>query len=97
MKEKYYTLNNILAYNADYNIIYGERSNGKTTAVLRYALEDYIKSNYTNQLAIVRRWEEDFKGKMEVKCLKVLLIWDGLKNLLKVNIMLSITTLKGGI
>ena len=33
MKEKYYTLNNILAYNADYNIIYGERSNGKTTAV----------------------------------------------------------------
>ena len=63
MKEKYYTLNNILTYNADYNIIYGERSNGKTTAVLRYALEDYIKSNYTNQLAIVRRWEEDFKGK----------------------------------
>ena len=40
MKEKYYTLNNILTYNADYNIIYGERSNGKTTAVLRYALED---------------------------------------------------------
>ena len=63
MKEKYYTLNNILTYNADYNIIYGERSNGKTTAVLRYALEDYIKSNYINQLAIVRRWEEDFKGK----------------------------------
>ena len=63
MKEKYYTLDNILRYNADYNIIYGERSNGKTTAVLRYALEDYIKSGYKNQIAIVRRWEEDFKGK----------------------------------
>lgn len=62
-KEKFYTLDNILTYNADYNMIYGERSNGKTTAVLRYAFEDYVKSGYQNQLAIVRRWEEDFKGK----------------------------------
>lgn len=62
-KDKFYTLKNILSYNADYNVIYGERSNGKTTAVLRYALEDYINSGYRNQLAIVRRWEEDFKGK----------------------------------
>lgn len=60
---KYYTLKNILAQNADYNIIYGERSNGKTTAVLRYALEKHIESDYKEQLAIVRRWEEDFKGK----------------------------------
>lgn len=62
-KEKFYTLDNILTHNADYNMIYGERSNGKTTAVLRYALEDYINSGYKHQLAIVRRWEEDFKGK----------------------------------
>lgn len=62
-KEKYYSLTNILSHKADYNMIYGERSNGKTTAVLRYALEDYIKSGYVNQLAIVRRWEEDYKGK----------------------------------
>lgn len=62
-KEKFYTLNNILAHNADYNIIYGERSNGKTTAVLRLALLHHINSGYKNQLAIVRRWEEDFKGK----------------------------------
>lgn len=62
-KEKFYTLDNILTHNADYNVIYGERSNGKTTAVLHYALEDYINSGYVNQLAIVRRWEEDFKGK----------------------------------
>lgn len=62
-KVKYYTLDNILAQNADYNIIYGERSNGKTTSVLVYGLDDNIESDYTNQIAIVRRWEEDFKGK----------------------------------
>lgn len=62
-KEKFYRLDNILQHNADYNMIYGERSNGKTTAVLEYGLDDHINSGYTNQLAIVRRWEEDFKGK----------------------------------
>ena len=62
-KPKYYTLNAILQYNADYNVIYGERSNGKTTAVLDYALDDHVKSGYKNQLAIIRRWEEDYKGK----------------------------------
>lgn len=62
-KQSFYRLDNILSHNADYNMIYGERSNGKTTAVLEYALDDHIKSGYTNQLAIVRRWEEDFKGK----------------------------------
>lgn len=62
-KEKFYRLDNILSHNADYNMIYGERSNGKTTAVLEYGLDDYIQSGYRNQLAIVRRWEEDFKGK----------------------------------
>ena len=62
-KIKYYSLDKILTYGADYNLIYGERSNGKTTAVLDYALRDYIASGYKNQLAIIRRWEEDFKGK----------------------------------
>lgn len=62
-KTKYYSLENILAQNADYNMIYGERSNGKTTAVLEYAIDDHIASGYVNQLAIMRRWEEDFKGK----------------------------------
>lgn len=61
-KEKYYTLDNILSHHADYNMIYGERSNGKTTAVLRHGIIDYIKSGYKNQLAIIRRMEEDYKG-----------------------------------
>ena len=63
LKTKHYSLDNILTHNADYNIIYGERSNGKTTAVLAYGIKDYINSGYVNQMAIVRRWEEDFKGK----------------------------------
>lgn len=62
-KSAHYTLDNILIHKAEYNIIYGERSNGKTTAVLRYALLDHIESGYKNQLGIIRRWEEDFKGK----------------------------------
>lgn len=62
-KEPFYTLTNILKHKADYNVIYGERSNGKTTAVLKYALEEHINSNYKNQLGIIRRYDEDFKGK----------------------------------
>lgn len=62
-KEPFYSLKNILTHKADYNVIYGERSNGKTTAVLRHAIEDHINSGYENQLAIIRRWDEDFKGK----------------------------------
>lgn len=62
-KEPYYKLDNILAFDADYNMIYGERSNGKTTAVLNYGLDEHIDSGYINQTAIIRRWDEDFKGK----------------------------------
>lgn len=61
MKPKYYSLKNILAENAEYNIIIGERSNGKTYACLKYALEDYIKNG--NQSAYLRRWKEDITGK----------------------------------
>ena len=59
-KLKFYSLNAILEKHAHYNIIIGERSNGKTTAVLRYALEHYIKTG--KQVAYIRRWDEDLKG-----------------------------------
>ena len=59
--KKFYSLNKILETNAVYNVIFGERSNGKTYAVLRYGLERYAKSG--EQLAIVRRWQDDFTGK----------------------------------
>lgn len=61
MKQKYYSLKAILAKNAYYNVIFGERSNGKTYAVLKYGLENYVKGG--KQLAIVRRWQDDFTGK----------------------------------
>ena len=60
-KTKYYKLKNILSKNAVYNIIFGERSNGKTFSVLEYGIEQYY--NTGKQLAIVRRWQDDFTGK----------------------------------
>jgi len=62
-KNEYYSLDNILKTNADYYVIFGERSNGKTTAVLSYALKEFCQSGYKNQCALIRRFEEDYKGK----------------------------------
>lgn len=64
MKEtavKYYTLKPLLKHNADYNIVFGERSNGKTYAALMLGIENYIKSG--KQFAYIRRWREDIRGK----------------------------------
>lgn len=58
---KYYSLKNILEKKARYNVIFGERSNGKTYAVLKLGLEAYSKDG--SQLAIVRRWQDDLRGK----------------------------------
>ena len=60
-KIKYWDIKNILSKHAIYNVIFGERSNGKTYGVLQYALEQYFTGN--GKLAIIRRWEEDFRGK----------------------------------
>lgn len=58
---KFYSLKNIDAKNAQYNVIFGERSNGKTYAVLKRGLENFILKG--EQLAIIRRWRDDFVGK----------------------------------
>lgn len=58
---KYYTLINILKKNARYNMIFGERSNGKTYSVLDHAVQRYFKTG--EQIGVIRRWREDFKGK----------------------------------
>ena len=57
----YYSLDNILKVDAQYNIIFGERSNGKTYACLKLALENYLNNKGTT--AYVRRYKEDFIGK----------------------------------
>lgn len=59
--DKFYSLDNILAQKAQYNLIIGERSNGKTFAALEYGIRQW----WTNgkQMAYVRRWKEDYRGK----------------------------------
>lgn len=62
-KNKYYSLKNIKTKNARYNVIYGERSNGKTYAVnAEEILEKFVKSGYVEQGAIIRRFDDDFIG-----------------------------------
>lgn len=60
-KVKFYSLSPILSKHAQYNIIFGERSNGKTYAVLKHGLLNYVQKG--KQMAIVRRWKEDMRGK----------------------------------
>jgi hypothetical protein len=58
---KFYSLDRIKKENAIYNIIYGERSNGKSYAVLNEILLRYCQLG--EEGAIIRRWHEDFRGK----------------------------------
>lgn len=58
--ERYYSLERIKKRNAEYNLIIGERSNGKTYSVKMEMLKTY--ANNGGQSALIRRWDEDFKG-----------------------------------
>lgn len=60
-RNKFYSLDNILSRNARYNIIIGQRSNGKTYACLLHGIKQYVANG--SEMAIVRRWKEDFRGK----------------------------------
>lgn len=60
-KSKYYTPKRIIQKNAKYNVIFGERSNGKTTAVQIHGIEIYYKTG--KQMAILRRYADDLIGK----------------------------------
>ena len=57
----YYTPEKINRKNATYNVIFGERSNGKTYALLLQSLKAYVKDG--SQMAYVRRWKEDITGR----------------------------------
>lgn len=59
--KQYYSLADILAKGCDYNVIFGERSNGKTYAALEYGLCRFIETG--EQMAYIRRWREDMRGK----------------------------------
>ena len=60
-KSKYWDIHNILSKACIYNIVIGERSNGKTYGTLKHGLEEYFKN--VSEIAIIRRMEEDFRGK----------------------------------
>lgn len=60
-KTKFYSLDRIKEFNAIYNIIIGERSNGKTYACLAEGLKRYVENG--EQMAYIRRWKEDYRGK----------------------------------
>ena len=59
--ESHYSLGPIMKENAHYNLIIGERSNGKTYASLLYVLTRYAK--FGHEAAYLRRMQEDFIGK----------------------------------
>jgi hypothetical protein len=58
---KYYNTEKIDKKNSIYNVIFGERSNGKTYALLKKAVNNYFKDG--SQFAYVRRWKEDITGR----------------------------------
>lgn len=59
LTENHYRLDRIKKKKAKYNVIFGQRSNGKTYSVLEEILINYCK--YHQSGAYIRRWSEDFK------------------------------------
>lgn len=68
---KFFNLNSILKTNSTYNMIIGERSNGKTYTTLKYGVEQYFKNG--SQIAIIRRWQTDIRGNRASEVFKALL------------------------
>lgn len=58
---KWYSLDNILKNNAQYYIIFGERSNGKSYAVDKYIIDNFFLKG--EQFGFIKRYEEDIKSK----------------------------------
>lgn len=63
-KSKYYDIRHLFKKypSAQYYVVYGERSNGKTYSSLDYCLEKYF-NNCTEKFAYIRRYSEDVKRK----------------------------------
>ncbi len=59
MKNKHYSLNNILKTDALYYLLYGERANGKSYAVKLRCLEKAYENPKTEKFVYLRRWLED--------------------------------------
>ena len=66
----FFSLAPILEHNPDIAILWGQRSNGKTYSVLKYALENYRDNKRT--FVYVRRWAEDIVVKNMTKLMSPL-------------------------
>lgn len=73
MSEKYYTTDRIDATGAYYRMVFGMRSNGKTTAVLRKALENWLLDG--KQFVYLRRYDHD------VSANNMRDVWSGVESL----------------
>lgn len=61
MKQIYYSSDNIEKENANINIIYGEKSNGKSYEIKhKVGIEKYLKTG--KRFILLRRWAEDIKN-----------------------------------
>lgn len=59
-EQTYYSIANILSQRCEYNILLGERSNGKSYSVKEHVLLNAYKSN--SQFGYIRRWREEIKA-----------------------------------
>lgn len=61
VKSQYYDMSKLLSTNATYRMVFGERSNGKTFAILSECLRDYFATGA--RMGYIRRFTDDFRGK----------------------------------
>ena len=59
-KSIYWNILPILGLKADFNLVIGQRGNGKTYGVLKRFLENYKKTK--KRFCYIRRWAEDVKA-----------------------------------
>lgn len=60
-KQVHYNIDNISEHNANFNLIYGEKSNGKSYQVKhKKAIEHYIETG--KRFILMRRWKEDISN-----------------------------------
>lgn len=74
VSKDFYDPKPLLAKKGDINVIWGQRSNGKTYSYLKYALENFRDTGRT--FVYVRRWAEDINVKNMAKLMSPLPIED---------------------
>ena len=80
-KNDHWTGDRIRRENADYNIVIGERGNGKTYDIQKMCIEKFLKTG--EQCFLLRRWMEDVKPSNAAN------FWDG-------NLLAKLTDMSGG-